>query len=239
VAGIWKILGTSVHAERVLGFAIHAALAIASGLLAGKMSGHWFSFLFAGLASLWLSFLTLVPYAWLASLFAAFAATLLLARALNSDSSRGWAAAAGVALGLVSYFRHDLFVYLAVSLTGVLVLVAITSIEIRSNRKLWSRIWCVALVAALTVAVFWIPVFIIAGPERVADDLYFDQVRYVWAARLMPLPSLAVLRGTFPAKLPVFLVRLFEGSVALTFAGPLLAILVATVVGSSRPIRQR
>jgi hypothetical protein len=67
VAGIWKILGTSVHAERVLGFAVHAALAIASGLLAGKMSGHWFSFLSAGLASLWLSFLTLVPYAWFAS----------------------------------------------------------------------------------------------------------------------------------------------------------------------------
>jgi hypothetical protein len=79
---------------------------------------------------------------------------------------------------------------LAVSLTGVLVLVAITSIEIRSNRKLWSRIWCIALVAALTVAVFWIPVFIIAGPERVADDLYFDQVRYVRAARLMHCRSL-------------------------------------------------
>src|SRR5262249_41661697 len=69
VAGIWKIIGISVHSERAVGLAIHIGIAIASGMLAGRMAGRRFSFLAAGLVSVWTNVLSAIPYAWLAGLF--------------------------------------------------------------------------------------------------------------------------------------------------------------------------
>jgi len=232
IAGIWKLFGISVHSARWLGIAFHAGIALFCGLVAGKMAGRRFSFLAAGLGALWLSVLGTIPFAWLAGLFVALGATLLLVRTFTQDSSRASGTPAGVALGLVSYFRHDLFIYLAISLSGLLVLSVATSAGFRLHQKLWSRVSRIALAATFTVAIFWIPILWVAGPKRVADDLYFDQVRYVMPARTLPFPPLLrlspllTLRGRPRAILPVVFVELFPGSVALTFIGPLLAIFV-------------
>jgi hypothetical protein len=52
----------------------------------------------------------------------------------------------------------------------------------------------------------------------VLRDLVFDLTRYTVPARVLPMPQLLILD---PANnLPVFLVRDFEGAVALTLAGP-------------------
>jgi hypothetical protein len=226
IAGIWKLFGISVHSARWLGIAFHAGIALVCGLLAGKMAGRRFSFLAAGLVALWLSVLSAIPFAWLAGLFVALGATLLLARTFTEDSSRASAPAAGVAVGLVSYFRHDLFMYLAISLCGLLVLRVVTSTDFRLHQKPWSRVSRVALAAAVTVAIFWIPILLVAGAKRVADDLYFDQVHYVMPARTLAFPPLLELRSRYRVVLPAVFVALFEGSVALTFIGPLLAIFV-------------
>jgi hypothetical protein len=233
VAGIWKLIGISVHSERILGITIRLGIAIAGGLLAATIVRRRFSFLTAGLISLWMSVLPVIAFTWLASLFAALICVLLLDGALKKGSPPGLAMAAGVALGTVSYFRHDLFVYLSLSLTALLVCAAAMSTEIRLNRELWRSILVVALAATVTVAVFWIPILVLAGPSRVAHDLYFDQVRYVVPGRRMPFPHLLVLSRSYVlvlsryvVRLPVVLAGLFEGSVALTLLGPLLAVVV-------------
>ena len=111
--------------------------------------------------------------------------------ALPTDPSRrGRFVASGVFFGLVTWFRHDLFVY-AAAIAGVLAVVARLAgrpLDTPLPRE-GCRAFAVGLLAAL--AVFWGPLFALAGPSHVFHDLLIDQMKYTMPARRLPMPSFA------------------------------------------------
>jgi hypothetical protein len=225
VLAAFRVIGISVAAERAVGVALHLAVALAAGRLAGRASGGRFSWMPAALSLTWLLPLRASASAWLAA----------LAVALWSCEVYAWASArggrirhvlAGAMLGAVSWFRHDLFVYFALCL---IVLAAVWAVRASSPGERASArrvVVCVALGALLSLALMWIPVLAVAGVQQPVADLVLDQVRYVAPARDLPLPELlAPSRVSWsPIALPAFLHQVASGAIACTLAGPVLAL---------------
>jgi hypothetical protein len=205
IAGLWKWTGQTPWALRYLGLGLHLAVALLLGRLAGRALSRAFCPLAFGLVLLWLLPLQTVPYAWLAGLAMALAALELWLGARHF--------ACGVAFAGIACFRHDLFAYLAACLAA-LALVSRTPLP-RGRRAI-----ALAAGAALPLLFVWVPLLARAGFEPVLRDLVLDQIRYVSAARRLPLPSLV----DAPGALPAFLVDFFPGAVALALAGPALAL---------------
>jgi hypothetical protein len=214
IAGLWKLVGVSVIAYRWLGLSFHLVIAALAGRLAGRISGRRFAALAAGLTLAWIEKLQAAPYAYLAALALGLAFIEIALRALERPSSRALWLLAGLALGAMSAFRHDLF----------LIFVAI--LAVLGSWRWWRKdfrlpresLWCVGG-ATIPILALWIPTFAIAGPGRVADDLYFDQVRYVLPARTLPLPSLASPREVAGVELPAFVADPIAGGVVLALLG--------------------
>jgi hypothetical protein len=217
VGALWGAFGVSPLPVRFLAIALHVAVAALAGRLAGRAEGRAFEPGAAAIVLLWLAPLGVVAYAWLAGLAAALLALELLL--LRDGPRRGVLDfCAGLALGAVSCFRHDLFVYL------VLVLVPL---------GLWTRgrpaaRTALAFAGGLVVPLLlvWLPVCLGAGLRQPLDDLLLDQVRYVNPARRLPLPPLFA----FQAGLPAFLQDPFPGAVAWTLAAPALALAALTTL---------
>jgi hypothetical protein len=137
------------------------------------------------------------------------AVTLALAGLLafpTERSSTGRYAACGVLLGLISWFRHDLFAYASVAfLVEALVAWGARRPLGVSLPRAGRLAWALGLVA--TLLVFWGPVFVIGGPSATFHDLFLDQVRYVQPARAIPLPSFKedASVGLFNWTVPVYL----------------------------------
>ncbi len=215
LATLWKLCGVSVCAERCLGFGVHLLIALGAGRAAARLAGRRFSVLTAALVLAFLIRERLTLYAWLAALGVVFVFCELATRSLASPSARR-AAAAGVALALVSFYRHDLFVYFAATLAlGV----AVGAFATRSPPPLRWR-WLVGAAAAALV-VLWLPVVARAGVRQVVDDLCFDQVRWVLPARHLPFPPLFVVRHH---ALSMLLGQPLQCALVLTLLGPLLAL---------------
>jgi len=210
----WKLLGVSVTAARVLGFFLHVVLVAGAGRLAGRAAERPFSWFGAGVVALWLSPLGVVPMAWLAALGAAFWALHAVAVWLERES-RISALGAGALLASVSFFRHDLFVYLCLWLLAGTVWGMVRSRRVHLGP---STPWLVAGLAIGLLAA-WLPVFISAGVGRVAQDLYFDQVRHVMPGRRLPIGS--------PGPVPT---TLWVTTIVVGLVGPLLG--GGLVVGS-------
>jgi hypothetical protein len=218
---IWKVVGVSVFAIRVLGLVLHVGIALFVGRLAGRALGRRLCWLPAGVGLAWIRALELIPFAWLVALLVLLCAAELAAKAVVTRKRSTWFWA-GLVLAMVSWFRHDLFVY------------AFASASLPMFGLWWQgrsraeplRPLFLAASAGLLVGLipFWIPLFIIAGPHRVMSDLLFDQVRYVMPARKSPLPALArMVRSPFGLPFPAFLNERYEGAVALSLAGPVFA----------------
>jgi hypothetical protein len=215
VAAVWKLVGVRVLAVRGLGLFIHVMLALLAGRLAGRLAERRFSAITSGLVLAWLVPLHTVPYAWIASLTALLLFLELFACVVGTE--RRWlAAAAGVALGAASWYRHDLFCYFAVALGAGLLACRVLGKTLPLVRWRW-----LAGGVAVALVVFWIPTFVRAGIRPVLFDLYFDQVRYVLPARKLPYPSLFTLGAHH---LPAFLGLPFPAAVAWAFVGPVLAL---------------
>jgi hypothetical protein len=229
LAALFAIVGQSVSVERVLGLALHLAVAGLAGRLAGRLLGQRISLLVVGLAMTWLTVLDMPTYAWLAGLSLALLACELWEVARARGRPLGYALV-GVTLGLLSWFRHDLFIYFTLVL-GLFASVWLAPRLWRGQRRelfapgsplQGTPIVCVA--AAVVTAILWLPIIGLAGIERVTHDLYFDQVRYTMPARVLPLPSLSAFYPLAGLPLPVFVLAAFQGSVLLTLAGPVLAL---------------
>jgi len=225
-AGLWTLCGVSPLAPRVLGLLAHVAIAVLVGHLAARISGRRFVWIAAGLTLGWLRALFTLPYAWLLALATALAFVAFLGRAWDRRSRAGWLLA-GATLGLVSTFRHDLFAYfaLALGLVGALLAVFRRGGLDRRARPLAGSF---AVGLALVLLAFWLPILALAGVQQVAADLYFDQVRYVMPARVLPMVPLFELTmdTALPFRTPAFLTRLEAGGIVLAFAGVGLAGLV-------------
>ncbi|MBM4183095.1 MAG: hypothetical protein FJ207_02590 [Gemmatimonadetes bacterium] len=226
IAGLWKVFGVSVGVERALGVAAHLAIALGSGWVAALMRGTRFSAPTAGVVLIWLAWLGTPAYAWLLALGCGVLACGLALRASERGTRGAWIVA-GVALGTVGCFRHDLFVYLVAGLFALALLWAVVVRRLTFTRAERTSVGWLTLGAALPLALVWLPTLALAGVRPVVDDLYLTQVRRVMPARVLPMPELTPLVSLPPLPFPVpaFIGRGYEGAVALTLTAPVLALL--------------
>jgi hypothetical protein len=113
---LWKLVGVSVLPLRVLGLVLHVGVAVLVGRLAGRALGRRMCWLPAGVSLAWIRALELIPFAWLAALLLLLCAAELAVTAVATGKRATWFWA-GVVLAVVSWFRHDLFVYAVASST--------------------------------------------------------------------------------------------------------------------------
>jgi hypothetical protein len=225
IAALWKVFGVSVMAAHVLALVLHLGVALLTGRLAGRMVGRAMCWVPAGVVLGWIRALELIPFAWLAGLLMALFTVELTLRALASDRSRDWALA-GVSFAAISFFRHDLFVYVSVGFLPLFALPRSWARRLGIDRPLRAppALWGPGA-AAIALAVFWIPVVAIAGVRPVLGDLLLDPIRHVAPARDMPLPVLFTLvPSSFGVHVPAFLIRRFEGAVMISLAAPVVAL---------------
>jgi hypothetical protein len=224
LAGAFKLLGVSVGVERALGLALHLAVGAAGGKVAGRLLGQRFSWIAAALVLTWIEPVGIVAYTWFAG----------LALALLSCDLWGWArernrpaayAVAGATLGLLSWFRHDLFIYFTLGLGAAGCAWVGLALRRGDRAPLGPALW-LAAGALVMASLMWVPVIALAGFQQVAADIYFDQVRYTMPARVLPLPPLLELAPVdwSPVALPAFLSEPFASAVFLTFAAPVFAL---------------
>jgi hypothetical protein len=225
IAAIWTVTGASVMAAHVLALCLHIGIALLAGRLAGRMVTRPICWLTVGVVLGWIRALELIPFAWLAALFVLLLAVELILRAVRSNSRRDWILA-GVAFAAVSYFRHDLFVYALPGFLGLFLVPASWArwLGIEAPLRSWPARWWLAS-AALTLAVLWVPLLIVAGIRPVARDLLIDAAKYVAPARAMAIPRLLTMVPTpLGIRLPIFMVGRFEGAVVLALAAPVIAL---------------
>jgi hypothetical protein len=226
IAALWKVVGTSALAARVLGCALQLAIAALSGLLAGRLTGRRFTALAAGLVAAWLSMLAPSPYAWFAALALALAAASCLCSAASAPSRGRWLAA-GALLGMTGWYRPDFAVYFAVALLaiGTIARLALRQPGRRSWRDVlaWSPPALLGFLAASLPV--WGPTIWLSGSQPLYDVL-IDQLR-IRPGRVLPGPPLLEWVNTEALVLPSFLARPDAGAFALACVGPLLAVLLA------------
>jgi hypothetical protein len=225
IAALWKVFGVSVGVERALGVLAHVAVALGAGWVTGQMRGARFSAATAGVVLVWLAWLATPAYAWLLALACAVLACGLALHASHRESRGAWIAS-GVALGAAGCLRHDLFVYLVAALVALAMVraafrrrLAPTDAERLTLRRL-------ILGASVPLAVVWIPTLALAGVGPTLRDLYLTQVQHVMPARVLPMPELMPLVSMppLPFRMPAFIARGYEGAVAMTLVGPVLAL---------------
>lgn len=192
IAGLWEVFGVSIVGERVLGLLLHVATAIFAGKLAGRLRDGGFSFLAASAVLFWAAALGNAPRAWLAAMAAALAFAWCLWSALASRRPRWWFLA-GLALGAVGAFRHDLFGSIGL-VGGALALGRWFATRARPESSWFPRLLLLAAGAGLVLVPVWGPVLAAAGPERVVLDLFVEQSRVI-EARALPLFQKVGLRG--------------------------------------------
>lgn len=219
IAGLWQVFGGSSATPRLLGLAIHAAIALGAGRLAGRICGRRFSLFAAGLVLLWTSAVGVLPTAWMAAIAVSLGAVEL---SLGADTKTWRVFAAAFAWGAVSWFRHDLFIYLSVVAAIIGVVVAWRHRAQLSLRSILPA----AMGVMLAVALLWVPVFSLAGTSRVANDLYFEQAQHVAPARALPLPPIATLASAapLPFRLPAAIATPRSAAVLLCALGVLIGL---------------
>lgn len=239
---LFRVFGENVLVTRFFGLVVHLALALLAGRVAGQLRGRRFAWMPAGLMMLWLAQLELTPFAYLTGLCWALGAIALFQRARDRGTRGAWLLT-GACVGIGSFFRHDLFLFLAVVLTVVAAtwwaLFHRKRFEATHARALG---WFV-LGAATLELVLWGPLFARAGAQPIYD-LALDQIRHVQPGRLLPVPWLLAMtepHGPWSVKsaLPAMFHEQLEGAMLFVFVGPFAfaaALLAARRLGLDRPI---
>jgi len=223
VAGLWDMFGISGAAPRFFALFLHLVIAVAGGRIAARLAGRRFSWLTCGCILLWMSLIDPTPFAWIAAVAIAFL-TIELLLFLSRLQHAAWFFIGGLALGAISFLRHDLFVYFCAGLVLPFVVWLLQHRVIPSRTFRVRTAWA-ALGLACSLLAFWLPAIISSGMELLSRDLYFDQVRYVLPARTEPLPPLTALipSAPLPFRLPAALAESLPGAVALALIAPVLA----------------
>jgi hypothetical protein len=222
---LFRVFGENVLVARWLGFAVHLAVALLAGRVAGQLRGRRFAWMPAGLLMLWLAQLELPPFAYLFGIGFALGAVALF-QAARTTWTRGRWLACGACVGVGSFFRHDLFLYAAV----VLCLFTAAWWALFHRKRLAASHaraagW-VGLAAAVTAALCWAPTFARAGFSQPLHDLFLDQVQHVMPGRVLPIPRLGELTvpqgpWSLARPIPAALHQQVEGALLLVFLGPL------------------
>lgn len=176
--GIWTV--------RLLGLLVRIATALCAARLAHHAAGRRGFCAWTASAVLVLqSDLGLVFFAYPLALLCGMAAVLVWPVA----GERWRSIASGLLLGLLSYVRHDLFIYLMVALCGL----EVASWLHRRRPFLLdspAELGRLAAAMAISVLVLWVPVLLTSGARQTLHDLVIDQARRVMPGRSLPLPSL-------------------------------------------------
>jgi hypothetical protein len=182
----WLGHGGAMHPMRIAALGIRVAGAAFAAILAGRMTkGRARVATFAAVLLLQ-SRVSLTMLAYVTAVTLALAA--IVALPADRSPTRWRYAASGVLFGLMTWFRHDLAVYM-IPTFGALALVArlvgrpVVGPLPREGKKAFA-------IAFLAAAVpFWLLVLGLGGPSQVLHDLVFDQARYIQPARVLPMPS--------------------------------------------------
>ena len=239
IAATWKVVGVTALSARALGCLLQLVIAVLSGLIAGRVTGHRFCALAAGLVAAWLSALVPSPYAWLAALALALVLAWSLGRAVDGPSRPRWMLS-GALLGAMSWFRPDLAVYATLGFAVVGAAALVRSSARLGSRRREVRGWATAgLVGVLATALPpWGMLLWLSGGQPI-HDVFLEQLR-IRSARFLPLPPLFVpveVPG-LSLPLPAFLADTHSGAVVLALAGPLLAGVMA-VAGKRMGVASR
>jgi hypothetical protein len=226
IATIWKVVGVSAFAPRVLGCLLQVSIAVLCGGLTGRMTGRRFSLLAAGLVAAWLSPLDPpLPYAWFPALAMSLACVWALSTAVDGGGTRAWVAAGGL-LGMTSWFRPELAVSLALALAAIGVATFAAGMSPWSAERRRGAGFLV-LAAAATALPVWALMFALSGALPL-QDLLIEQTR-IRAARVLPFPPLLSLTVTedLPYRLPALLADSYAAGVVLDLAAPAVGVLLA------------
>ncbi len=208
IAALWKLFGVSIASERILGIVFRLGTAILAGRLAVRAAGRGFLWLPVGVTLVWLSTIGVYALAWFGALFGAL---LAIHECHSGPWSRARCLLRGGLVGLVGCFRHDLFIYFALTLGSAGAICAWRRGV--AYRQMLALAGWMALGAAIPLAITYAPTLARAPLPQVLDDLYFDQTRFVVPARRLPFPELSsVFRG-----------QLLPATILLSLAGPFLA----------------
>ncbi|MCU1280131.1 MAG: hypothetical protein JWM53_3677 [bacterium] len=190
LAGIWKVVGVSLIAERLLGLLVHFAIAVLAGALGARILERRFLPLAAALTLGALTPFGTAPYAYLSALALLLGGLTLLLRAVASGrASVHLSLASGLTLGSIAAFRVDLFVYAIFFGSPLLVVLGYRMRQIDARQTMRATCAFIGGVAMAIVAA-WTPILVHTSFQQVAKDFFVDQVRYVTPARHLPLPTL-------------------------------------------------
>jgi hypothetical protein len=207
----------AIWTARLFAFAVRLATAICAARLARKAAG------LPGFCA-WTGSTVLVLQAGLGLTFLAYPLALLCGQAAllvwPSPSGRGSRIASAMLLGLVSYFRHDVFVYW---MAGMCAVEAASWALRRCSFFAESAAELGKLLAtiAVTLAVLWLPVMIASGVHQPLRDLVLDQARRTMPGRVLPLPPLfePLPIASLAIRLPAFLGEPTRLGIVLGLAG--------------------
>ena len=173
-----------IWSTRVLALAVRLASAALAGLVVGRLRGER-----AGLAAAALVLLLQAQQGYALSAYIVVVLMVLVTIWYWPDEGAGRAhrLACGASLGLMSYFRHDLFAYAMLALAALEVahLVARRRSLLAGTPRGLAEI---AGAAGATALLLWVPLFVRSGWALTLKTLVADQAR-VMPTRVLPLPS--------------------------------------------------
>jgi hypothetical protein len=224
----WLGHGGAMHPMRVTAFCIRVAGAAFAAIVAGRMTkGRARMAAFAAIL-LMQSRVSLTMLAYVTAVTLALAA--MVALPADRSASRWRYATSGVLFGLMTWFRHDLAVYMVPTFGALALLARLVGRPVvgalpREGKKAFA-------IAFLGTAVpFWLLVLGLGGPSQVLHDLVLDQAKYIQPARVLPLPSFSgeAKIGLFEWTVPSPLVDYVPLGLLALGAGIVFAALLALV----------
>lgn len=171
---------------RVFGFVVRLATAVLAARLAGRARGEGWSWVTGVAVLAFQCGLGLVPYAYS---LATIQVMLIFLAWLEAPTQRWARIAAGVMLGLLSYVRLDVSIYLACVWGALEALFLATQRRSFVFARLEGYVDTLGS-AGVTAAILWAPAIYEAGLSRVLHDLIFDVSRLAMPARVLPFPDL-------------------------------------------------
>jgi hypothetical protein len=207
LAGVYRLLGTSLLAARAYDTVVRFAIVIGVYLVARQMAALPAALASGALSALWLGTVGFHSYGLFAALVFALFATWSVAVYTRSER-RGWLLLAGVLTGLATLWRIDVAAYLGIALTtSLLVGVYLFSGGERARGKhLLQTVGLLVGGAALASAPLYVSLAVSAGIEPMWQQLVVFPAAVLGRVRRLPYPELLPDVALFLAQ-PVEYVR--------------------------------
>ncbi len=233
VAGLFKLFGPSILVERLWDTMVRTGLFVLAFLLTRKLAPTGIALTVGAFTALWLAHIGHFGYPVFPALFLILLGFLLLVHASSHRRHAPWSIAAGLAVGMATWIRHDLGVYALVSVVIAVWLVRRISLPTPGDDagRLPPGILAFFLLGAGVVLMPAV-VFLVAGTgDDTVLDLLIAPATIFPSVRSLPFPpAVPTLPSPFSGPLPPsdYLRRILDGLAfylpLVTYAACLLAI---------------